>query len=107
MALELEKVEVARTLARIRKLGPRGLERAAESLKAARELEQKSLPDSELAFFPIPNPKSKRWMPIQTVQEPTVKSIDNTALAEYLAADGKDLPFFVQYDHIKVGCLIA
>ena len=112
MAMAEERAEVARVVDRVRKLGPEGLKRAAESLKAAEELEKEPTPDAVLDSFPVPDITSTQWISIQSVQEPriarfaTTGVVDDTTLAEHLAVDGNYLPFFVQYDHInhiKVG----
>ena len=110
MADKLDREEKARIAAQKDNLGPKGLEECEQALEAAKKEHEKDIPTDILKSFPVPDVKSIAWIPIQSVQEkhgtrgraPTAQG-DNSELAKHIERDGKPLPFFVQYDHVKVG----
>lgn len=110
MADKLDREEKARIAAQKDHLGPKGLEECEQALEAAKKEHEKDIPTDILKSFPVPDVKSIAWIPIQSVQEkhgtrgraPTAQG-DNSELAKHIERDGKPLPFFVQYDHVKVG----
>jgi hypothetical protein len=108
MAERLEKTEKARIAAQIKRLGPSGLAKATKELEAAKAEHDKPIPTEVLTAFPVPDVKSISWIPVQSVQErgngrtPT-KRVANSDLTKHIESDGSPLPFFVEYDHVKVG----
>ena len=70
----------------------------------------KPIPTEVLKSFPLPDVKSISWIPVQSVQQagagrksgpPSVANDIN----RHVSGDGPPLPFFVQYDHVKVRTL--
>jgi Zn-dependent M16 (insulinase) family peptidase len=108
MAEKLEKDEEARIAAQVEKLGPEGLKHAEEELSKATAENERPIPTEILTNFPVPDVKSISWISCQSVQErgtgrePPAASNGQSKLAEHLAVDGEELPFFVQYDHVQV-----
>lgn len=109
MADRLDREEKVRIATQREHLGPKGLEECERTLEAAKKEHEKEIPTDILKSFPVPDVKSIAWIPIQSVQEqhgskgraPTAQG-DNSKLAKHVEQDGKPLPFFVQYDHVKV-----
>ena len=102
MAETLESDERARIAAQVKRLGPEGLKQAAKELDEANAEHEKPIPTDILTSFPVPDVKSISWIPVQTVQEIGPVRNPKSSLMKHLASDGGDLPFFVQYDHVKV-----
>ncbi|KAK7058884.1 hypothetical protein VNI00_001508 [Paramarasmius palmivorus] len=88
LAEKLEKDEKARVAEQVKKLGPEGLKKAEKELEEAKAEHDKPIPPEVLKEFSIPDVKSIAWIPVQT-------------LAKHINADGQELPFFVQYDHVE------
>lgn len=91
-------------------MGKEGLKKAEEELEAAKKAHDQEIPTDILKKFRVPDVKSIVWIPVQTLQEPgdassrklaTAPLKDNT-LSKIIEADGPALPFFVEYDHVKV-----
>ncbi|THV04852.1 hypothetical protein K435DRAFT_774162 [Dendrothele bispora CBS 962.96] len=111
LAEKLEADEKIRIDAQVDKLGPGGLKKAQQELDGAKAENDKPIPTEILTKFKIPGVSSISWIPVQSVQQKgkgrTVNGIAptpvpaNSALASHINADGKDLPFFVQYDHVE------
>ena len=109
MADKLDREEKARIAAQKDHLGPKGLEECEQALEAAKKEHEKDIPTDILKSFPVPDVKSIAWIPVQSVQEkhghkgraPTAQG-DNSQLAKHIEQDGTPLPFFVQFDHVKV-----
>ena len=94
--------------AQAKKLGPEGLAKAKEVLENAKKDNDAPIPERVLTSFPVPDVSSISWIGVQSVQEgskvqpiPERKS-DNTDLTKHIEADGNELPFFVQFDHVQV-----
>ena len=107
MAEKLEKDEKVRIAAQVERLGPDGLNQAVQTLIAAIKEHNKPIPPRLITSFPVPSVKSISWIPVQSVQQRGVGReaipLDlQSSLGMHLASDGEDLPFFVQYDHVKV-----
>jgi Zn-dependent M16 (insulinase) family peptidase len=106
MAERLETEEKARISKQKEVLGPEGLASAAKVLEEAKAEHDKPIPQEILRSFPVPSVKSISWIPVQSVQEVGVgrpsKKLHQNDVACHVAADGSPLPFFVQYDHVKV-----
>lgn len=91
------------------KLGPDGLKKAAAELEEAKAEHDRPIPVEILKSFPVPDVKTISWIPVQSVQEPgkgrtghsSSASVDEPLL-KHIQADGSQLPFFVQYDHVEV-----
>jgi hypothetical protein len=83
------------------------LARAANIVDEANAENSKEIPPDIITSFPVPNIDSISWINVQSVQEVgegrhAKVARMATRLAEHLASDGKELPFFVQYDHVSV-----
>ena len=107
MADNLEKSEKARIAAQVKKLGPSGIAKATKELEAAKAEHEKPIPKEVLTAFPVPDVKSISWIPVQSVQErgtgrTPAKPIIESELSKHIQSDGSPLPFFVEYDHVKV-----
>jgi phage-related protein len=107
LAKRLEADEKVRIAAQVEQMGPEGLNEAARTLTAAIEVHNEKIPTSLITSLSVPGVKSISWIPVQSVQQ---KGIGREALSTglrsglgmHLASDDNDLPFFVQYDHVKV-----
>lgn len=107
MADKLEKTEKARIAAQVKKLGPEGIAKATKELEEAKAEHEKPIPTEILTAFPVPDVKSISWIPVQSVQEPgkgrhATQPPANSELFKHINSDGSQLPFFVEYDHVKV-----
>jgi Zn-dependent M16 (insulinase) family peptidase len=109
MAESLEKDEKVRLEKQVKRLGPEGIAAAVKELEEAKAEHDKPIPESVLTAFPVPDVKSISWIPVQSVQQPGKgRSVSAPAskpaqeLEKHIAKDGEDLPFFVQYDDVKV-----
>ena len=107
VADRLEKEEKARIAKQKEALGPEGLTQKAKELEEAKAEHDKPIPTEVLKSFPLPDVKSISWIPVQSVQQagagrksgaPTVAN----DISRHVSGDGPPLPFFVQYDHVKV-----
>jgi len=91
-------------------LGPEGLKKAATLLESSKAEHDKPIPKDVLTSFPVPDVKGISWIPVQSVQEPGSgrKSFSTVThspeLSKHVENDGSPLPFFIQYDNVKV-CL--
>ncbi|KAF8592090.1 hypothetical protein K439DRAFT_1401667 [Ramaria rubella] len=108
LANRLEMEERARAEAQIKKLGPEGLIQAAKKLRTAQEYNDRPIPPEHLTSFPLPNAGSISWIPVQSAQNEirrgnTGPVLKNSELERHMAQDSSDLPFFIQYDHVKSG----
>ncbi|KAF9069136.1 Metalloenzyme, LuxS/M16 peptidase-like protein [Rhodocollybia butyracea] len=106
LADKLEKDEKKRLAAQVKKLGPQGLKEAEKVLEAAKAEHDAPIPTDVLTQFKIPSVKSISWIPVQSVQQkgkgrasPTTPA--TSKLAQTISADGEELPFFLQYDHVE------
>jgi Zn-dependent M16 (insulinase) family peptidase len=110
MADRLEKDEKARLEAQVEKLGPEGIEKAAKILEEAKAEHDHPIPQDILTAFPVPDVKSISWIPVSSVQQPGKGRASgpaplgdvSTQLQQKLDNDGDEVPFFVEYDHVKV-----
>lgn len=107
MADKLEKTEKSRIAAQVKKLGPDGIAKATKELEEAKAEHEKPIPTEILTAFPVPDVKSISWIPVQSVQEPgkgrqAAPQLVNSELSKHINSDGSQLPFFVEYDHVKV-----
>ncbi|KZV65225.1 hypothetical protein PENSPDRAFT_587192 [Peniophora sp. CONT] len=90
-------------------LGEEGIAKAVKKLEAAKAEHERPIPTEILTSFPIPDVASISWIPVQSVQAPGVgreackfpSGSPADALIAHLSADGQELPFFVQYDHVQ------
>jgi hypothetical protein len=108
VAERIEKEEKARNAKQKEALGPEGLARKAQELEEAKAEHDKPIPTEILKSFPVPDVKSISWIPVQSVQQAgtgrkgrAAASVQND-VSRHVNADGASLPFFVQYDHVKV-----
>ena len=104
---KLAEKEKARLEKRKARLGPDGLAKAAQELQDALAEHEKPIPKEIITAFPVPDVKSIAWIPVESAQEPGIGRtarvpLPETDLARHIARDGEELPFFVQYDHVKV-----
>lgn len=109
LARSLEKDEKARLAKQIKELGPEGIAKAAKELEEAKAEHDQAIPEEILTSFPVPDVSSIAWIPVSSVQEPgrgrALQNVGETPAEElrrHIEHDGEDLPFFVQFDHVKV-----
>ena len=105
----LESDEKVRVDEQITRLGQDGLARAAKILETAQAYNDRPIPSDYITSFPLPNVGSISWIPVQSVQNGVPKAermnlvvANDDELAKHVAHDCSDLPFFVQYNHVKV-----
>ncbi|KIP12417.1 hypothetical protein PHLGIDRAFT_61992 [Phlebiopsis gigantea 11061_1 CR5-6] len=107
MAKRLEDDEKARIAKQKDALGPEGLKKVEVELEAAKKEHDKEIPVEILKSFPVPSVKSISWIPVQSLQEvgssrrKTLEQSGNADLVQHIEADGSELSFFVQYDHVE------
>jgi Zn-dependent M16 (insulinase) family peptidase len=107
LADKLEKDEKKRLAAQVKKLGPQGLKEAEKDLEAAKAEHDAPIPTDVLTQFKIPSVKSISWISVQSVQQKGKGRASpftpaTSKLAQTISADGEELPFFLQYDHVEV-----
>ena len=107
----LEKEEKARIEAQKAILGPEGLAQKAKELEEAKAEHDKPIPTEVLKSFPVPDVKTISWIPVQSVQQAGIgrKSAmptETNDISHHVSRDGPPLPFFVEYDHVKVRALM-
>lgn len=108
LAERLETEEKARIAAQRDSLGPDGLAKREKLLNDAKAEHDKEIPPEVLKSFPVPDVKSISWIPVQSVQQAgqgrtgRTDQAKNQELVQHINADGTELPFFVQYDHVQV-----
>lgn len=107
MAERLETSEKARIADQVKKLGPEGLTRVTKELEDAKAEHDKPIPKEVLTAFPVPDVRSIAWIPVQSVQErgtgrTSPKHVADSELKRHIESDGSPLPFFVEYEHVKV-----
>lgn len=93
--------------AQIAQLGPEGLAKAKKALEDAKNENDEPIPEHVLQAFPVPDVSSIAWIPVQSTQDGRsaslrVNGVIKNDLARHVAADGQELPFFVEFDHVKV-----
>ena len=106
VAERIEKEEKTRIAKQKKALGPEGLARKAKELEEAKAEHDKPIPTEILKSFPVPDVKSISWISVQSVQQAgngrkSRAGVEND-VSRHVNADGTSLPFFVQYDHVKV-----
>jgi Zn-dependent M16 (insulinase) family peptidase len=107
VADRLEKEEKARIAKQKEALGPEGLAQKAKELEEAKAEHDRPIPTDILKSFPVPSVKSISWIPVQSIQQAGIgrqsrtPSVEND-VSRHVNADGSPLPFFIQYDHVKV-----
>lgn len=111
LADRLESDEKTRVEGQLTKLGQDGLAKLAKELEIAQAHNDRPIPLEYLTSFPLPNVGGISWIPVQSAQNKVQKMEDvdstlvNNELAKHIAQDHSTLPFFVQYDHVKVHLL--
>ncbi|KZS93010.1 hypothetical protein SISNIDRAFT_454956 [Sistotremastrum niveocremeum HHB9708] len=108
LADRLQETEKARIQRQIQDLGPAGLENARKELEKAKTEHDAPIPQDILSQFKVPDVRSISWIPVKSYQNavPSERSAPRVIsrsdeLAKHIEADGNDLPFFVQFDHVK------
>jgi hypothetical protein len=107
VADRLEKEEKARIAKQKEALGPEGLAQKAKELEEAKAEHDRPIPTDILKSFPVPSVKTISWIPVQSIQQAGIgrqsrtPSVEND-VSRHVNSDGSPLPFFVQYDHVKV-----
>lgn len=101
------KQDVSRRL----QLGPEELAKLREKLENAKAKNDTPIPE-ELFGTSMANVSAIPWLPVQMVLEgrqllPFSSSVTEDAkLKEYIASDGQELPFLVQFDNIQVSGML-
>ena len=104
---KLEKDEKERIAKQVEALGPEGLKKAEQELNEAKAEHDKPIPTEILNTFPVPDVKSIAWIPVQSVvqkgkgRQSPAPAQNAAALSTHINADGSELPFFVEYDHVE------
>jgi hypothetical protein len=106
----LETEEKARIEAQRKALGPEGLAKLEKELNDAKAQHDRPIPEEILTSFPVPDVSSISWIPVQSARnDPFAKEgstngngIAAPTLQEHLDADPTPLPYFVQYDQVRV-----
>lgn len=106
VAERIEKEEKARIAKQKKALGPEGLAKKAKELEEAKAEHDKPIPPEILKSFPVPDVKTISWIPVHSVQQAGTgrrsrAGVEND-VSRHVNDDGTSLPFFVQYDHVKV-----
>lgn len=108
LAKQIEEDEKDRIAQQVESLGPEGLRKAAALLESSKAEHDKPIPKEVLTSFPVPDVKGISWIPVQSVQEPGSERKSSCAvthspeLSKHVENDGSPLPFFVEYDSVKV-----
>lgn len=109
MAERIESVEKARIAKQKEDLGPEGLANAKKQLEEAQAEHDTPIPKDIFTSFPVPDVNSISWIPVQSVQQAGKGRMSKgkplsteTEVRKHVEKDGEPLPFFVQYDHVKV-----
>ncbi|KAG9001081.1 hypothetical protein FRB93_012461 [Tulasnella sp. JGI-2019a] len=103
---KLESDEKARIAAQKESLGEEGLARAIKLLEEAKKEHERPIPSGMLTSFKVPELSSISWIPVESAwnrkqdMPSTLSRIEN-ALQEHVAKDTTQLPFFVEFDHVK------
>ncbi|KAK4688517.1 presequence protease, partial [Tremellales sp. Uapishka_1] len=104
LANKIEKDEKERVSAQKDSLGEEGLKRLEAKLAAAKKESDRPIPEEMLTEFPITDPSSITWVPVETavnqVQGQHVASDDGQVQA-HLDQDGKPLPYMAHFAHVK------
>ena len=86
-----------------------GLEKAKKELEEAKAEHDVPIPVELLKSFPVPDVKSIKWIPVESVQEGVSTALRtngdaryNSPVRDHIDSDGSELPFFVEYDHVQV-----
>lgn len=109
LAASLEATEKARVAKQKEELGPEGVERVKKVLEDAKREHETPIPSEVLTGFPVPDVKSISWIPVQSARnDPKAAGgvTQSGELAKYIEKDGAELPFFVQFDNVKVRFLV-
>ncbi|KAH8804264.1 Metalloenzyme, LuxS/M16 peptidase-like protein [Flagelloscypha sp. PMI_526] len=107
LAKTIEATEKKRIAAQVKKLGPEGLEKAAALVESAKKEHDEPVPSDIVTSFSVPEMNSISWIHVLSVQEPGEGrdkariSAEANKLSRHIQADGVELPFFVQYDHVE------
>jgi hypothetical protein len=84
------------------------LKKATALLESSKAENSKPIPKEVLTSFPVPDVKSISWISVQSLQEPGAGRMPFNAVArspelrKVIEDDGSPLPFFVEYDSVKV-----
>lgn len=102
LAERLESDEKARIAKQREDLGEAGLKKLEQELEEAKKEHEQPIPEKVLTDFPVPDVKSISWIPVQTANNGHRAQAGESELEKHLATDKKQLPIFVQFDHVKV-----
>lgn len=108
LADRLEKESKARIVAQMNLLGAEGAAKREEELENAKSQNWTPIPEDVLASFAIPDVHTISWVPVLTSQGgdglvPALGGMnEGNDLSQHIEADGTNLPFFVQFDHVQV-----
>ncbi|GAA5914435.1 uncharacterized protein JCM6883_004795 [Sporobolomyces salmoneus] len=98
------QADAARVGKNVRKFGPAGLARLDEELKEAERKNNRPPPASLVHSFPVPDFRQISWLSVDTARSNGVgkgKNLFHGRAQQIINADGPDLPFFVQFDHVS------
>lgn len=111
----LEKEEKARIAEQKKRLGPDGLARLVKELEDAKKEHEQPIPKEMLTSFPVPPISSISWIPVESAWNDPAKALSGPAakkfagepseVQKHVNKDAVELPFFVEFDHVKVGGL--
>lgn len=104
----LEVEEKSRIAAQRAQLGEEGLARAVKLLEEAKKEHERPIPPEMLTDFKVPSLSSISWIPTQSAWNRVTDTPSRVAgssendLQKHLAQDPTVLPFFMEFDHVKV-----
>lgn len=105
---ELALIEQRRISTRVDLLGCEGLTKKKEKIENAIADNSKQIPEGLLPVSSPTSYESIQWTPVRTVQAGkkllpfSGASVEDDELQKHLNADGAELPFFMQFDHVQV-----
>ncbi|KIK71096.1 hypothetical protein GYMLUDRAFT_147646 [Collybiopsis luxurians FD-317 M1] len=107
LAEKLEKDEKKRLEKQVKALGPAGLKAAEKELEEAKAEHDRPIPAEVLTRFQIPSVSSISWIPVSSYTQKGKGRAAGPApgapseLTRVINADGEELPFFLEYDHVE------
>lgn len=101
LADEIKSSEKARVEARKKELGPEGLEKLSEKLKAAITKNKTDIPAEILRDFPVPDVESIHLIESVTARSGLAKKLGepNNRIQKIIDSE-PDLPLFIQFEHV-------
>ncbi|KAH6673051.1 Metalloenzyme, LuxS/M16 peptidase-like protein [Halenospora varia] len=102
MAAKIKSSEETRLAARREELGPEGLEKLAEKLKAAIAKNDVEIPSSLLQKWPVPGVESIHFIDSTTARSGLAKKLGapENEIQKIINKAQSDMPLFLQFEHV-------